>query len=87
MRFGKNDVGTQPLELKLLDGDNKPVLPPMRTNLTVTLPEGMPTMSQNFVLNIQQMKLPHFGEYRIELIYGNQPAGWIPLYVRPAPTQ
>lgn len=80
MRFEPGDEGTHPIELRLLDGDGKALLPPMKASVTVGPASEIRTASRNFVLNFQQLRLPKFGEYRIDLFYKNQPAGWIPIY-------
>lgn len=80
MRFEPTDEGTHPIELRLLDGDGKTLIPPMKANVTVGPASEVRTVSRNFILNFQQLRLPKFGEYRIDLFYRGQPAGWIPLY-------
>ena len=80
MRFELGDEGVHPIELRLVDSDGKDVLPPMKASVTVGPHKEVRTASRNFVLNFQQLRLPKFGEYRVDLFYKNQPAGWIPLY-------
>lgn len=80
MRFDAVDEGTHAIELRLVNSDGQGVLPPMKANVGVNASPDLRTISRNFVLNIQQLKLPHFGEYRVDLFYDGAPVGSIPLY-------
>lgn len=80
MRFEAGDEGTHPIELRVVDSDGKALIQPMKATVSVTPTPEIRTISRNFVLNIQQLRLPKFGEYRIDLFYNNQPAGYVPLY-------
>ena len=84
VRFDASDAGTWPIELRLVDIDGHSVLPPMKAAINVVPMEDLRTVSRNFILNFQQLKLPKFGEYRVDLFFNEKPAGSIPLYAMPA---
>ena len=80
MRFEPSEEGTQNLELRFVDSDGKPLLQPMKTPVKIEpLPE-VRTHSRNFIVNFQQLKLPKFGEYRIDLFFNGGAVASLPLY-------
>ena len=80
LRFENTDEGTHPIELRLVDTDGTSLLPPMKASLNVEALPEMRTISRNFILNFQQLRLPKFGEYTIDLIYNGAQVASIPLY-------
>ena len=85
MRFSPTDAGNRPIELRLVDIDGRSVLPPMKAAVNITPIDDLRTVSRNFILNFQQLKLPKFGEYRVDLFFDDVPSGSIPLYAMQSP--
>ena len=80
MRFDPAEDGTHSLELRFVDSDGKPLLQPMKAPITIVASPDTRTHSRNFIVNFQQLRLPAFGEYRIDLFFDGQAVSTHPLY-------
>jgi hypothetical protein len=80
LRFGSADEGDHVMELRFVDSDGKQLLQPVKANIQIGPGNESRTLSRNFVLNFQQLKLPKFGEYTIDFLFDSQPVSSIPLY-------
>ena len=56
-------------------------LPKFDSTLGVSFQLGQRTVTSHFVMVIQQIRLPKFGEYTIDLAVDGRQLGSIPLYV------
>lgn len=85
LRFSQVEAGEHRLRLSLIDADGRKVIPDMDGALQVRLGERQITAAVNLVVNVQQLKLAAFGEYRIDLAVDGAAIGALPFYIRPIP--
>ena len=84
LRFEKLEEGQKRVRISFMDADGKPVMPTLDANTQVSFPPNEHSVTACLVLQLQQLKLPNYGEYSIDLgVDGRQEAS-IPLFVRPA---
>jgi hypothetical protein len=82
IRFMQLEEGNKTLKIQFIDADGKEVLPTLQTGMDVKVPPTASSTTANFVLGIQQLKLPRFGEYSISLAIDGRIEKSIPLYAR-----
>ena len=82
LRFTKIEEGNHKIRVTFVDEDGKQVLNGLDVAVSVMLPPGESTSTSQIVLNIQQLKLPKFAEYSIDLAVDGRAEGSLPLYVR-----
>jgi len=82
VRFEKIERGEHKLTVQFVDIDGKNVMPPARGDLLIKFPDEQKSLSSNFVLNIQGLKLERLGEYAIDLAVDGQQKASLPLFVR-----
>jgi hypothetical protein len=97
MRFGVVENGMKKVRLSFIDADGAPVMPTIEVPLNVQIAAGESTTTAPCVVIMQQIKLPHFGEYSISLAIDSNEVAAIPLIAkqvllppmpgRPAPSQ
>ena len=87
LRFDRIEEGNHRVKVTFSDADGKLVMPPMNATLGVRFKPEDSTATANLVINLQQVKLPQFGEYTIDLAVDGRQEGSIPLYVRKIPEQ
>jgi len=68
-----------------MDSDGTAVMPTLDAATQVTFPPDEHSVTACLVLQIQQLKLPNFGEYSIDLGVDGRHEASIPLFVRQAP--
>jgi hypothetical protein len=82
MRFERLEEGQKRVRISFMDADGQAVMPTLDANTQVMFPPGEHSVTACLVLQLQQLKLPNYGEYSIDLgIDGRQEAS-IPLFVR-----
>jgi hypothetical protein len=81
LRFEQIEEGEHRVLLTFADEDGKIVMPKFDTNLTMQFSPGQRTVTSHFVILIQQIRLPKFGEYTIDLAIDGRQLGSLPLYV------
>ncbi len=84
LRFEQVEQGMKRVGISFIDSDGAAVMQTMEASSQVTFPPGETTMTACFVLQIQQLKLPKFGEYSIDLAVDGRHESSIPLFVRQA---
>ena len=82
LRFTKIEDGNHKIKITFGDDDGNLVMPTIETQISVLVAQNDSTATANLILNIQQLKLPRFGEYSIDLAIDGRHEGSIPLYVR-----
>ncbi len=65
-----------------MDSDGTAVMPTLDAGTEVAFPPGEHSVTACLVLQMQQMKLPNFGEYSIDLAIDGRHEASIPLFVR-----
>lgn len=83
LRFDRVEEGQKRLRIALVDSDGKPAMPTIDATTQVKFTDENPTATASVVLNIQQLKLPHFGEYAVHLAVDERHESSIPLFVAP----
>lgn len=81
LRFEHVEEGNHRVSLSFADEDGNVVMPKFDSNLAVRFSPGLRTVTSHFVMVIQQIRLPKFGEYTIDLAVDGRQLGSIPLYV------
>jgi hypothetical protein len=84
IRFSRIEEGNHAIKITFADTDGKPVLPSFEGSMHVKIQEGCPTATTNFILNMQNLKIEHFGDHSIDLAIDGRHEASIPLYVREA---
>ena len=82
MRFERLEEGAKRVRISFMDTDGKPVMPTLDAATQVQFPPGEHSVTACLVLQIQQLKLPNFGEYSIDLAIDGRHEASIPLFVR-----
>ena len=81
LRFEAIEEGDHRVSLTFADEDGNIVMPKFDSTLGVNFQPGQRTVTSHFVMVIQQIRLPKFGEYTIDLAVDGRQLGSIPLYV------
>jgi hypothetical protein len=81
LRFEQVEEGNHRISLTFADEDGSVVMPRFDSNLGVRFSPGQRTITSHFVMVIQQVRLPRFGEYTIDLAVDGRQLGSLPLYV------
>ena len=81
LRFEPVEEGQKRIRISFVDSDGTSVMPTLNANSAVKFPQGESTMTACIVLVIQQLKLPKFGEYSIDLAVDDRHEASIPLFV------
>ena len=82
IRFDKIEEGTKTIRLAFVDADGKSVMPTIDTQAIVQFPPDEQSSTLNLVVVSQQLTLPNFGEYAIDLAVDGRSEMSIPLYVK-----
>ncbi len=82
MRFERLEEGQKRVRISFMDTDGKAVMPTLDAATQVMFPPDEHTVTACLVLQIQQLKLPNFGEYSIDLAIDGRHEASIPLFVR-----
>jgi hypothetical protein len=83
LRFEQIEVGQKTFRLSIIDADGKPVMPVLQAPLNVHVNPGETVATCHLVLLIQQVVLPSFGEYSVDLAIDGRQEASTPLWVRP----
>ena len=82
MRFERLEEGEKRIGISFVDSDGTAVMPTLEAGSQVVFPPGESSVTACLVLQMQQMKLPNFGEYSIDLAVDGRHEASIPLFVR-----
>jgi hypothetical protein len=80
--FDRIEEGRHQLRMSFIDEDGQPIMPPMDVAVEVVFPQDATFMSQNFIVNIQQLKIQKTGHYSIDLSLDGRQLSSIPLAVK-----
>jgi len=80
LRFQASDAAGHKASISFIDADGKPVMPPVVQDFPVHFGESQRSKVGNLILSINGLKLPRFGEYRVDLTVDGNPLGELPLY-------
>lgn len=82
MRFERLEEGRKRIQISFVDTDGSAVMPTLDAGTDVHFPPGESSVTACLVLQLQQLKLPNFGEYSIDLAVDGRHESSIPLFVR-----
>jgi hypothetical protein len=82
IRFMKLEEGDKALRIGFVDADGHPVLPTINAQMPVRVPATESFAIGQIVLGTQQLRLPRFGEYSIDLAIDGRVEKSIPLFVK-----
>ena len=85
MRFQQIEQGTKNIRVSIIDSDGRQVVPTMNAQLNVQINPNESDASVPLAVVIQQISLPRFGEYSVDLAVDGRQEASIPLYVLQAP--
>ena len=83
LRFERVEEGKKRLRIAFVDSDGAAVMPTLDAATEVRFQGNDSTSTVSLALNIQQLKLPRFGEYSIDLAVDDRHESSIPLFVPP----
>ena len=84
LRFERVEEGQKKLRLAFVDSDGTAVMPPIDGMAEVRFQDNDSSSTVSLALGIQQLKLPKFGEYSIDLAIDGRHEASIPLFVKPS---
>ncbi len=85
LRFEKLEEGQKRVRISFMDSDGTAVMPTLDAATQVSFPPEEHSVTACLVLQIQQLKLPNYGEYSIDLAIDGRIEATVPLFVRPVP--
>jgi hypothetical protein len=87
MRFERIEEGEKTVRISFIDSDGKAVMPTIQTPINVRFSPEDSQAIVHFVIVIQQIKLPNFGEYSVDLAIDGRQEASSPLFVRQIPAK
>jgi hypothetical protein len=82
LRFERVEEGQKRIRITFIDSDGIAVMPTLDAITQVRFQTEDSTATTSLALVIQQLKLPRFGEYAIDLAVDDRHEASIPLFVR-----
>jgi hypothetical protein len=82
VRFSKIEEGEHKIRISFIDVDGKNIVPPMDGQIDVAFSDEQASKAINLILNMQGLKLPHFGEYRVDLAIDGRQESALPLFLK-----
>lgn len=80
--FTRVETGKHRVRIDFVDEDGKSVLQPLDLPFEVVMPPQAVTLSRNFIVNLQQVKLERAGSYSVDVAIDGRHEASIPLCVR-----
>ena len=80
--FSKIEEGSHKLKMNFVDEDGKLVMPSIDIPVDVNIPAELNFLVRNFIINIQQLKFEHAGQYAIDVAIDGRQETSIPLLVK-----
>ena len=87
LRFDRVEEGQKKFHLAFVDSDGAAVMPPIDGTAEVRFQGNDSSSTVSMALGIQQLKLPRFGEYSIDLAIDGRHEASVPLFVKPTTSQ
>lgn len=84
LRFERVEEGQKRLRIAFVDQDGVAVMQNLDATTEVRFLGDDPSVTVSVALNIQQLRLPRFDEYSIDLAVDGRQEASIPLFVKPA---
>ena len=83
LRFERIEEGHKKIRVTFVNDDGVAVMPPIDGTADVRIQGPESSAGVSFALGIQQLKLPKFGEYSIDLAVDGRHEGSVPVFVIP----
>ena len=87
LRFDQNEQGIKRIKCTIVDSDGIVIVPATETIVQVRVLPEWKTATAQVVALIPQLRLPHFGDYSVELEIDGRLESASPLYVREVPME
>jgi len=87
LRFTQIEEGAHEIKINVVDPDGKPVVPPLKGNIQIRIPESSDSAVANLILNLQGVKLEKDGPYSVDMAVDGRQEASLPFYVRRVPEQ
>lgn len=87
VRFEQIESGDKRVQIAIVDIDGHSVLQPASTTIQVRHRAGVTSATAQMVIQIQNLQLPRFGEYQIDLAIDGRVEKTIPLFAKQRPAQ
>jgi len=84
LRFERVEEGQKQLRIAFVDQDGAAFMQNLDATAEVRFHGDDPSVTVSLALNIQQLRLPRFDEYSIDLAVDARQEASIPLFVKPA---
>jgi hypothetical protein len=84
IRFPRSEFGRHQLKVNFIDEDGQPYIPPLTPTIDVNAADDQEFSVINVVLNMRDLQFRAAGRFQIDLLFQDQPAISIPLWIRPA---
>lgn len=85
IRFRRIESGEHRITLHLIDEDGQMIVPPMDGSIKVNVAPAESSAVANLILQLQNVRFEHAGQYAVNLAIDGRQAGSLPLMVRTAP--
>ena len=82
LRFERIEEGQKQIRIAFVDQDGASVMPNVEATTQVQCQDNDPSATVSLALNIQQLRLPRFDEYSIDLAIDGRQEASISLFVR-----
>ncbi len=82
LRFGQFETGEHRVAIHFIDEDGQMSMNPVDGAIQVNPRTEDTSAVANIVLNLQGLKLDHYGEYSVNLLIDGDEAATLPLFVR-----
>ena len=81
LRFERLEEGMKSIRVGFVDADGREVMPTLNATTQVQIGQSDSSATASLILVIQQLRLPKFGEYSIDLAVDGDQKASIPLVV------
>ena len=82
LRFSKIEQGEHAVRICIIDQDGCEVVPKLDGKISGQVKDKAGAAVVNLILNFQRLKLPEYGEYRVDLAVDGEQKASLPLFVR-----
>ena len=80
--FTHDETGAHRIRINFVDEDGKAVIQALDLPFDIRIPQGAPSLSRNFILNLQQLKFSRAGAHSVDIAIDGRHEVSIPLAIR-----
>lgn len=81
IRFERSEEGSHNVALLLIDADGNAHGPKIEGKAQITVPPGYDSTAINLILNINDLVLPRFGTYHLDVAINGEQKASVPLHL------